>query len=392
MFTKLAFAATAATAAVATAGATPVLHDAAVQDRTVPHSTVSITAPADYAAAVQGKLDELVKRNKFPGALAAVQDVNGSTSHYTAGVGDRRTKAKVPVNGRVRIASNTKMFTAVAVLQLVGDGKIGLDDRVEQYLPGLIRGKAGDGRKITIRQLLQHTSGLPNYTSTMPDIFKIRYRYQSPHDLLRIALTQKKTFAPGKSWAYSNTGYVVAGLIVEKVTRKPLSSVITRQIIKPLGLRGTYWPAKRDVSIRGAHPQGYAPKKAGGPLHDITRLDPSWGGAAGQLIGTPGDLNRFTRALLDGKLLKPAQLKEMLTTVKAPKFLPGWRYGLGIAEIPLSCGGVAYGHGGDIDGYETRNAATKDGRAAAIAVTRLPADEKAHNNVLATLDTALCTD
>ncbi|WP_252375078.1 serine hydrolase domain-containing protein [Nonomuraea sp. KC401] len=340
--------------------------------------------------ALQKQLNGLVKKYKFPGALAAVRDSKGRTRHYTAGVGNLRSKAKVPVDGYVRIASNTKTFTAVAVLQLVGEGKVKLDEPIETYLPKLLRGKSGDGRKITVRHLLQHTSGLPNYTRWMPNIFDARDKYRSPRELLKIAFAHKASFAPGKKWEYSNTGYTVLGLLIEKVTGKPVSKAITDQVIKRAGLRQTYWPGKKVKTIRDPHPTGYGSRKPGGKLLDITNLDPSWGGAAGQLIATPSDLNRFWVALMDGKLLKPAQLKAMKKTVKAPGMPGGWRYGLGLMKMPLSCGGVAWGHGGDIDGYETRGGITDDGRAAAIAVTALPTADAAAMSVIKAADTALC--
>ncbi|MGW0195216.1 serine hydrolase domain-containing protein [Nonomuraea sp. NPDC003201] len=305
--------------------------------------------------AVQRKLDGLVEKDRFPAALAAVRDGKGRTRHYTAGVADLTTKEEVPVDGRVRIASNTKMFTAVAVLQL-----------------------------------LQHTSGLPNYTRWMPSIFESRNVYRSPQDLLDMAFAHKASFAPGTSWEYSITNYVLAGLLIEKVTGRPVAEVITDRIIEPIGLRDTYWPGKGDRTIRGRHPQGYGSEKPGGKLKDITNLDPSWGWAAGQLIGTPSDLNRFMTALMGGKLLKPEQLAAMKHTMKAPGFPAGWEYGLGLMKMPLSCGGVTWGHGGDIDGYETRNGVTEDGRAATVAVTALPPNEEAHQHVIEAMDTALC--
>ncbi|GAA3257258.1 serine hydrolase domain-containing protein [Nonomuraea helvata] len=339
---------------------------------------------------VQQKLDGLVAKDKFPAALAAVQDGKGRTRHYTAGVADLTTRAKVPVDGWVRIGSNTKMFTAVAVLQLVGEGKVGLDEPIETYLPKVVRGKGIDGRKITVRQLLQHTSGLPNYTRWMPSAFKTRDVYRSPQDLLKMAFAHKASFAPGKSWEYSNTGYVLLGLLIEKVTGRPVSDELNDRIIKPIGLRHTYWPAKRDQTIRGPHPKGYGSEKPGGKPVDITNLDPSWGWAAGQLIATPSDVNRFMSALMDGKLLKPEQLAAMKDTVKAPGFPAGWEYGLGLIKMRLTCGDVAWGHGGDIDGYETRNGVTEDGRAATVAVTALPGSEKAMQHVIDAMDTALC--
>ncbi|WP_220447240.1 serine hydrolase domain-containing protein [Nonomuraea deserti] len=342
--------------------------------------------------ALQKQLNALVKKHRFPGALATVEDGEGRTRYYTAGVGDLKTKAEVPVDGQVRIASNTKSFTAVTVLQLVGEGKVELDEPIETYLPKLLRGKSGDGRKITVRQLLQHTSGLPNYTRWMPNILDVRNKYSSPQDLLKTAFAHKASFAPGTKWEYSNTGYIVLGLLIEKVDGRPVGEAITDRIIERIGLRHTYWPGKRVKTIRERHPKGYASRKPGGRLVDITHLDPSWGGAAGQLIATPSDLNRFWLALMDGKLLKPAQLSAMKKTMKAPGFPAGWEYGLGLMKMPLSCGGTAWGHGGDIDGYETRGGVTDRGRAATIAVTTLPATERAAMSVIKAADTALCAE
>ncbi|MEF9915502.1 serine hydrolase domain-containing protein [Streptomyces sp. P5-A9] len=351
------------------------------------------TAGQDQAksgAVVQKSLDRLVRDDGFPAALASLRDANGHTRNYTAGVGDLKTGAKVPVDGQVRIASTSKAYTATVVLQLVGEGRIDLDAKVETYLPGVVRGAGGDGRNITVRQLLQHTSGLPNYTATMPKFSEWRHTYVEAHDLLDMALKEKASFAPGDGWEYSNTNYTIAGLIVQKVSGRPIGEEITNRIIERIGLRHTYWPGAGEQTIRERHPHGYASDTPGAPVVDATEVDPSWGGAAGQVIARPSDVNRFLTALMDGKLLKPQQLKEMRTTVEAKGLPTGWRYGLGIVEMPLSCGGVAWGHGGDFDGYENRNGVTDDGRAATVAVTALPSSLKAAEHVNAALDTALC--
>jgi D-alanyl-D-alanine carboxypeptidase len=341
---------------------------------------------------VQEALDGLVRDQGFPGAMASLREPNGSTGFHSAGVGDLRTGEPVPVEGRVRIASASKMFTATVVLQLVGEGKIGLDEPVETYLPKLVRGKGIDGRKITIRQLLQHTSGLPEYFTM--DYLTIRHRYAEPRELLDLALAKPATFPPGTKWQYSNTNYVVAGLLVQRVTGRPVGEEITKRIIGPAGLRHTYWPGIGEQTIRGRHAHGYytAPKPdKRGERVDITELDPSWGWAAGQLIATPGDLNRFLAALLDGELLEPVQLEAMKNTVAAPGFPPNWRYGLGLVRIELSCGAIAWGHGGDVDGWETRDAITEDGRAATVVMTALPTQQQASAQpVDAALDAALC--
>nr|WP_226598564.1 serine hydrolase domain-containing protein [Streptomyces violascens] len=352
--------------------------------------TLSAFTPPPATAgrdAVQQSLNTLVTSDGFPAALAAIQDRKGHTRNYTAGVADLTTRAKVPVDGQVRIGSNTKTFTAVVVLQLVGEGKIGLDTPIDTYLPGLVRGDGIDGSRITVRQVLQQTSGLPSYTNDDD----LEPRYYEPRDLLDRAFKHKAGFAPGSKWEYSNTNYVVAGLIVQRVTGRPLAAEIDQRIIKKIGLRHTYFPAPGDPTIREPHPKGYAQDAPGGPLSDITEMDPSWAWAAGQLISTNSDLNRFFSALLGGRLLHPAQLKEMRTTVPAGSpFAPNTRYGLGLLSTPLSCGGVYWGHGGSFPGYETRGGATDKGRAANVAVTLQPTDPKAMPRVEALVDKALC--
>src|SRR5262249_7358976 len=140
----------------------------------------------------QQRLDGLVRDDRFPAALAAVRDRSGRIRDYTAGVGDLKTRSKVPVDGQVRIGSNTKTFTSVVVLQLVGEGKVALDRPIETYLPKLIRGDGIDGRHITVRQLLQHTSGLPNYTNFLANGFlPFQHTYSEPRELLDMALAQK---------------------------------------------------------------------------------------------------------------------------------------------------------------------------------------------------------
>ncbi|MER5344915.1 serine hydrolase domain-containing protein [Streptomyces mirabilis] len=353
--------------------------------------TMGALAPPAASAAtrphtVQRGLNALVHTDGVPAALASVQDRGGRTRAYTAGVGDLATGAKVPRDGQVRVGSNTKTFTAVVVLQLVGEGKIGLDAPVDAYLRGLVRGDGIDGRQITVRQLLQHTSGLPNYSKYLSDDI----RYYDPRELLDLALQHKADFAPGTNWAYSNTNYLVAGLIVQKVTGRSLAEEIDQRVIKRIGLRHTYFPAPGEEMIRERHPRGYYQDSAGAPLVDATEWDPSWAWAAGQMVSTNSDLNRFFSALLAGRLLPKAQLEQMRTTVPASYPFPaGARYGLGLVSTPLSCGGVYWGHGGSMTGYETRGGVTEDGRAANVAMTMQPS-QAVKERMDGVVDTALC--
>lgn len=359
-----------------------------------PTAVASPTRPAAPDRELQVALDGLVADHGFPGVLATVVDARGRERDDTAGVGDLATGRRVPPDGQVRIGSNTKTFTASVVLQLVAEGKVALDEPVETYLPGVVRGEGIDATAITVRNLLQHTSGLAEYLLGMdlgspPDFFSIRDRYWQPRDLVDLSLAQGADFQPGERWAYSNTNYVLAGLIVERVTGRPLAEQVTERIIEPLGLHDTYVPLPGERDLRGRHPQGYHPRPDG-TLDDITRLDPSMGGAAGDMVSTPSDLNRFFAALVAGEVVPAAQLEQMQTTVPMPPEYPGDGYGLGLISTELSCGVVAWGHGGDIPGYSSRGGVVADGRAATIVTTSLVPSMEALAAAEQAVDTALC--
>ena len=310
----------------------------------------------------------------FPAALTAVRDKDGNTIGAAAGVGNLETGEAPPLDGEVRIGSNTKTFVAVVILQLVQEGKITLDEPIETYLPGLLHGEGIDGSKITVRQLLQHTSGLPEYTDTVPgetDIFQIRDNYYSTRDLLDVALSKPAAFEPGSQFKYTNTNYIVLSLLAEKVTHRPLAEQITQRIVEPLGLSHTYYPGPEEEDIRGTHPHGYHRNTPTEDWKDITRMDPSWGGGAGAMISTPSELNKFFQATFDGTLLSQDSIAEMKKTVDTGG-THGNGYGLGLINYPLSCGGTAWGHGGTIHGYQTYDAVGPDGAAVTIAVTALP--------------------
>ena len=311
----------------------------------------------------------------YPAALTAVRDKDGNTIGAVAGTGNLETGEAPPLDGEVRIGSNTKTFVAVVILQLVQEGKITLDEPIETYLPGLLHGEGIDGAKITVRQLLQHTSGLPEYTDTVPgetDIFQIRDNYYSTRDLLDVALSKPAAFEPGSQFKYTNTNYIVLTLLAEKVTHRPLAEQITQRIIEPLGLSHTYYPGPGEEEIRGQHPQGYHVTSQG-ELEDITRQDPSAAGGAGAMISTPSELTKFLQATLNGTLLTQDSIAEMKKTVDTSNLsgVPGSGYGLGIFSMPLSCGGEAWGHSGGIHGYTTQNMVGPDGTAVTTASTAL---------------------
>ncbi|MYR57745.1 serine hydrolase [Streptomyces sp. SID625] len=359
---------------------------------------LALTAMAPTAASaaprpdvVQQRLDALVRDDGMPAALATVKGRDGRSRTYTAGVGDLATGAKVPVDGQIRAGSNTKAFTAVVVLQLVAEGKVDLDASVDTYLPGLLRGDGIDGQNITVRQLLQHTSGLPDYMDApaLSDFTTIQYRYFEPRELLDGALAQKALFPAGTDWAYSNTNYLVAGLLIQKVTGRPFGEEVTKRVIDRIGLRHTYVPSTGETALREPHPHGYLNTGPDTPLIDYTETDSSMAWSAGAVVSTNTDLNTFYSALLAGRLLPAAQLAQMRTTVPAELLGPGVRYGLGIQSRPLPCGGLVWGHGGTSVSYRTRGGVTEDGRAVDIAVTTIP-DAPTARHMTDAVDAALC--
>ena len=318
-------------------------------------------------------IQELVD-NGYPGALAAKTDKDGNAVGATAGKGNLATGEAPPLDGEVRIGSNTKTFVAVLVMKMVEEGKVKLDEPIETYLPGIVKGQGVDGKKITVRQLLQHTSGLPEIMLALPDFFAIRNDYVSPRDVLDTALARPAQFAPGAKFTYTNTNYIVLGLLAERVGKRPVAEQIEAKIVKPLGLKHTYMPKDGEKAFRGKHPHGYHTRdNKPGKLEDITEADPSWAWAAGSMISTPSELNKFMQSIFDGSLLNQASIAEMKKSV--PMGDKGDVYGLGLIGHKLSCG-VAWGHGGTIPGYQTDNAVGPDGTAATIATTAMP-----HTNV-----------
>ena len=302
-----------------------------------------------------------------PGVLVEV-DTPGRTEKARSGVGNLATGAPVPWNAEFRIGSFTKTFVSTTLLQLVGEGKLSLADTVGHWLPGVVTGNGNDGDKITVRQLLQHTGGIPDYTDVLPVLQsqqgfeQNRFRTYTPAQLVALAMTLPPTFAPGTNWAYSNTDYVLAGMIIQKVTGHRWQDEVTRRVITPLGLRHTFIPGTFPF-IPGPHATGYQQFSVTGPDVDVTTWNTSGADAAGEIISTTADGNRFLRALVRGEVLKPAQLAAMETTVPATAFdaaWPGVRYGLGLMWIPNSCGGE-WAHGGDIPGFQTRDGVSPDG-------------------------------
>jgi D-alanyl-D-alanine carboxypeptidase len=336
-------------------------------------------------ATLQHDADALLDQGA-PGVLVEVDTRRGDVE-VRSGFGDVGAATPVPWHAKFRIGSYTKTFVATTLLQLAGEGRLSLEDTVERWLPGVVAANGNDATKITVRQLLQHTSGLHNYVDRMPFLFleseflKNRLRTVTPEEAVALAMQVPPDFAPGTRWSYSNTNYILAGMIIERVTGRSWQREVQARILRPLGLLDTYLP-RTNPFIPKPHAVGYErfPEKGlesdpadprwGEPV-DVTVLNPSWGGAAGEMISTTDDGNRFLKALIGGRLLRPAQLADMLKTVPAPLFDPAWpgaRYGLGIIWISSSCGGY-WSHGGDIQGFKTRNGVTSDaGRSVMVSI------------------------
>ncbi|MFI5974909.1 serine hydrolase domain-containing protein [Streptomyces sp. NPDC051452] len=313
---------------------------------------------------------EAVVAAGVPGVTATAKDAHGTWS-TTAGVGDLRTGGPRTPDDRYRVGSITKTFVATVLLQLEAEGRLSLDDSVETWLPGLVRGHGHDGRRITVRQLVNHTSGIFDYTTDddfartyflKDGFFRHRYDTLTPDDLVRIALKHKPDFAPGTSWSYSNTNYVLAGMVIQKVTGHSYATEIRRRVIDPLRLRATSLPGTR-VTVPRPSVRAYSKLAAAmtGPTYDVTTLNPSLASSAGEMISDSADLDRFYSALLRGKLLPARQLKEMKTTVKVTG-VPGAGYGLGLIDRELTCGVHVWGHDGGIHGSTSVAVTTADGR------------------------------
>ncbi|MFI6434956.1 serine hydrolase domain-containing protein [Streptomyces sp. NPDC050759] len=330
----------------------------------------AFAAPAGGDHGATRRAVQAAVKDGVPGVTLTARDAHGTWT-TTAGVGNLRTGAPRSTQDRYRAGSITKTFVATVLLQLEAEGRLSLDETVEKWLPGLVHGNGHDGSGITIRQLLNHTSGVFDYTYDdtfvqtylMKDGFlKHRYDTKAPQDLVAIAMSHKPEFAPGTSVGYSNTNFVLAGMVIKKVTGRPYGEEIRHRIINPLDLSGTSVPGTR-VTVPQPSSRAYSKlaETATGPTYDVTEYNPSTTFGDGEMISDSADLNRFYTALLQGRLLPPKQLKEMKTTVKE-EGNPDGGYGLGIMDLRLSCGVHVWGHDGGVPGSLSEALTTADGR------------------------------
>ena len=363
-------------AAPAVAGTPPAVAGAAPAAVGAPAAVAGLgSAVVSRAAGLQRDLDAVVAGG--PTSALLELRVGDRVVRLTSGAARHGTNQPVDPRGRFRAGSVTKMLIATVVLQLVAERRIGLDDRLDRWLPGVLP----PGNGVTVRQVLNHTSGLYDVTRTLPldpptAFLPLRWTTWTPRQLIDRATAHDPTFAPGAGYAYSSTGYLALGLLIERITGHPYAVEVARR----LPLRETTFPGT-DPRIPGPHAHAYLPDGSGGVI-DITAMNPSVMGAAGEAVTTAADLNRFVTALLAGRVL-PARTLALMRTVQEPS-----QRGLGLEVVPLPCG-TAYGHRGDALGASAWTFATGPRRAVTLSVawgTGRP-DRDAVQNLL---EDALC--
>ncbi|GHE12836.1 serine hydrolase domain-containing protein [Streptomyces alanosinicus] len=376
-------------------------------------------APAGAHTAGGGYSAGDLKRDLAQVRAAAGGDVNvvarvdapgGAVVRARYGTSGAGSTAPVPWDPEFRVASTSKTFTAVVVLQLAAQGRLSLDDTVERWLPGVVHGHGNDGSRITVRDLLQHTSGIYDYITDPGIQDKLRNHFEEnrydatpPSRLVAIAMRHAPLFTPPQDgsprrWAYSNTNYLLVAMIAEKAAGADWRELVENRIIAPLGLRHTYIPGANPYLI-GPH-ERVTITGPGGALVDLTEESLQHTADSG-VVSTPSDLDTFFRALATGRLLPATQWSLMRQTVAyddlpVPPAGKQGGYGLGLRVVPLTCGGVYYMHEGDGFGVYGRPAVGADGgRAVTVSVTSTTAlvDEDRLNRAVQTLtDHALCAD
>jgi D-alanyl-D-alanine carboxypeptidase len=348
-------------------------------------AVAATTAPAATPTR-QAKLRQLAQSLVRGGAPGAIVFVRAPSTTRSAVSGFSSLEPRVPMRAsdRFRVASITKTFVATIVLQLEAEGKLDIDDPVERWLPG----RVPNGPSITLRELLNHTSGIFNYTDDQAFIGGLianPSRARSPGELLSVAFSHAALFAPGTNWSYSNTNFILLGLVIEAVTGTPIEQELQQRIFGPLALGATSFPS--GLSVDGPFVHGYLGDPAGGSsLLDITPLlSPTWAWAAGAIVSTAANVTTFYAALLRGRLLPAAQLAEM----KAPSPVVG-TYGLGLTLTSTRCG-RAVGHEGDFFGYRSIALATPNGRREAVVMVNVDESRVNWSRLEAGAGIALCS-
>ncbi|MDX3336603.1 serine hydrolase [Streptomyces sp. ME02-6979.5a] len=302
--------------------------------------------PGGLDPALTAELDRTIEDVReqagIPGAVVGLWMPGKGSYIHASGVGNTVTGEPMSAGTRIRIGSETKTFTVTALLQLVDDKRVKLDDPISRYVSGV-----RNGDRITLRQLAGMRSGLFPYTADagfVHDLLSDPYRSFTPRGVLAYGMQHKNTFEPGAEFQYSNSNLVLLGLVIEKVTGQPLDRVIHERVLRPARLRSTLFPTGAEFPEPHAH--GYTDQTLSGETEDATDWNPSWAWAAGAMISDLHDLRRWAKVVATGELLSPETQAQRLTTL--PTGFPGLSYGLGIFET-----GGWIGHNGSLPGYET---------------------------------------
>ncbi|MCX4776048.1 serine hydrolase domain-containing protein [Streptomyces sp. NBC_01264] len=344
-------------------------------------------ATADHAATLAA-LNEL-KAGGGPGAgvYAGTRDASWNLSTGTATI---NTNDPIGPDEYYRVGSQSKTFTAVAVLKLAEANGIGLDDPIEQHLPGVVSVNGHDGNRITIRHLLQHTSGIP--VNGLPLAQARPDGSYTLAALVKDGLRFAPASQPGAAFQYSNTNYEILGMLIEKITGLPLHQAVTQQVIQPLGLAHTRFPAPTDRAVPSPAIHGYRGTRIGSFFFwlDGTAFEPSTFYGSGAVLSTLRDMTAFYQAIVDGTALSPANLAEMEKTFELGQPGSGNGYGLGMLKFALPCGGTAWGHDGAVPGYYSQTLVTEDGRHASVVTNAHLATNIPGAQMYKTLTSALC--
>ncbi len=310
-------------------------------------------------SALQLKLDEWHKSGSFPGATLGVVLSNGDSIGLAVGFSDREKKTAMKPNDRMLAGSVGKTFAAATALQLIKEGKIALDDKIEKYLgsePWFSR--LPNAREIMVRQLMNHSSGLVRYEfkdQFTKDLTANPEKVWKPAELVAYLLDEKAPFEAGKGWDYSDTNYIVLGMIIERVTGRKFYDEANRRLLKPLKLTDTI---KQDGPRLAGVVQGYAgPSNPFGGKDEMIHagkfaINPQFEWTGGGYASTAEDLARWAKMIYEGKAFSPDLLPQVLDGVPAPMLGRETKYGLGVI-IRQTPAGTSYGHSGFFPGYMT---------------------------------------
>lgn len=331
-------------------------------------------AAKSTAADVQRGLERLVAAPAGPPGAIATLYSGGKLTVLRAGTSDAKRRRPPRATDHMRIASVAKAFSGAVALKLVRDGRLGLDETIAERLPGM---PAAWGA-VTVRQLLNHTSGVPDYTRSKGFAEQAEKRpraFVSPQQVIDWVRKDPLAFRPDSKYEYSNTDNIVVGLIAERITGEAYGSTLEKLVFGPAGLRQTSFPTKR-IPLPSPFIHGYLTEPEAPPVDVTTFLSPSGAWASGAIVSTPRDLNAFIRADLGLRFFDRAQQRQQM------RFFPGGESsppgpgrnsaGLALFRYQTKCGTV-YGHTGNFPGYVQFAAATADGRKAVTTSLNIPA-------------------